>query len=281
MEIFKRIDSAVRDGVRRGFDSDKHMVSLKPGEYGFVYREMKYRNTLHYIDTFDDAAFLIRITSAREIERVMNSKKVVSVIRGLKGPTIELTVDDSGQKYLFEFDLESSIHLYELKRILAVREVYMHFILWDEEKCLHCFSATLSIDNRIFERLIYMLELTSFGEYPRIDFKGFREEDCSYIKFNGDIRLLEDMLETLDKLQKWGSKEEFSVYVDYDQGFKFFFDGNTKNKEYIKKELAPKYELKEEGTGKPHGKPFFRYEKGMIYFYRGMLKLQDEVSPEL
>lgn len=281
MEIFNRIDSAVRDEVYRGLDSDKHMVSLKPSEYGFVHRELKYKNTFHYIDLNDNAVFLIRITSARGIETVMKGKKVVSVARGLRGPSIELNVDGFGERYRFDFDLDNHINLYELKRILASREVFMHFILLGEEQYLHCFSAMLSIDNRIMERLVYMLELTSQGEYPRIDFKGFSDKECSYIKFNGDLKLLEDMLEALDKLQKWGSKEEFNVYVDYDQGFMFFFEGDTKNKEYIKKVLIQKYELQEEGMGKARGKPFFKYEKGMIYFYKDNIKFQDEVVLKL
>jgi hypothetical protein len=279
LDIFNIIDSAKNKTSYAKMDSSKHMITLKTMDFGFVYRELKFKSTFHYIDSSDHVSFLIKITSAKDIEVIMKSRKTVSVIREIDGPGVELIIEGVEKRFIFPFELDNPNHLYELKKLIESREIYLYFILYSQEQCVQCFSALLGVDDRILERLIYMIKLTSLGEYPRVEFESIRDELTEFIKLKGDSKVLEDVLDITEMLQKWGSKDRFIVYIDYDGDYKVFINGNIQNMKYIKKELLRKYELIEEGiVDVPTGKAFFKYDKGMIYYFKSNVTLLNEVK---
>lgn len=267
MDIFEKINAASNSSRYKILDSNKHMITLSSGEYDFIYRELKHKNNFQYTDLEGRVNFLIRISTIKDVETVVKNRKTVSVLRELEGPGIELGIEGLANRFIFTFDLNNQVHLYNLKKLLKNREAYMHFLLWNENNLINCFTALLEIDQRILERLIHMLQLTNSGEYPRINFQGYNALNCVYFVFDYAEGLLEELLDTVDILQKWGSKDIFSVYIDFEQGYKVIIDGNAQNKDYLKKELTKKYTLIEEGNCKPSGKPFFKYDKGMLYYY--------------
>ena len=273
MEILVEKEDGTKDNAYKSINFTRHMLPLSRIDYDYVYRKLKYKDTYHFVDEGGTVNFLIKIISGKQIESVMKGAKSIYVFRDMNGPGIELSVGGLDKSYVFLFDLSDNRHRDNLKKLMSRREVFMHFIIYDEKQCIKCFSALLNIDSRIFERLNYMISLTTEGCYPRLELNEHEKEDANFIVVKSNTAVLEELLNIVDSLQKWGSKDCFTVYVSEQSGYKIFFAGQAINLNYIKNEILKKFQIFGEGIEPPSGKPFFKYDRGMLYFYKSNLEI--------
>lgn len=267
MEIFEIVEKTKNNSTYKPLSSNGYMVPLNSREYDYVYRELRYKNAFHFTDINGDLNFLIKINMGKDIERVVKNRKILDVIGKKEGPCIELNIEDMDQKYLFVFNLKNEVSMLNIKSLLNKQKIYLHFIICDEKSCIKNFTALFELNEIIVEKFRYFTELCYYQSYPRIDFTGDSNKKAWVVIFDESFEILDEILEITDKLKNWGSMDKFNVYIEYKDGLALIISGECNNINYIKKEIGKRYKIIKEYEDTPKGKPFFRYDRGMMYFF--------------
>lgn len=268
MNIFQNIDNANSDKKYSTINSMQHMKELTSREYDFLYRELKYKGSFHYVDCDFEYNLVMKIDNEKQIEEVVKNRKAVNVTRNSDGPVIEMNIEGLTKPFSFMFDLGNNESLYKLKILKTKKEAKMHFVLYDSGKLTKIFSAMLNIDQRISQRLDYIIKLTYDGCYPYSDYFEESYENIKCIETDGNESILEEIVNVVDNLQKWGSSDSFSVLVELREIYRVTFKGRINNFNYIKSELQKKIRIFGETQSDSKGIPFIKYDSGMIYFYK-------------
>lgn len=255
-------------------DPSRHIIPLDSRYYNFIYRELNYKSTFHYVDEMEMLNFIIKVDTPKNLEKIYRSKKLVYVTKDLNGPVIEIVLDSLEVSYKFLFDINIESHLYNAKKLIDNKKVIIHFLFTSVDEMYKALSIPMEIDEGSFNKFIYILNYCYEGQYPRINFEGYESEEGYCLSFNDDNYILEELLEVIDKLEKWKCKDVFSVYIEKGDNLNLVFDGKITNIDFIKNELIKKYKIVDEGNRKVSGKPFFLYDKGLLYFYESSLKFE-------
>ncbi|EYE89246.1 hypothetical protein Q428_03615 [Fervidicella metallireducens AeB] len=272
MDVYEKIKSVTNVRRYKTLNSSKYISSLNYKEYEFVYKELSYRNSSHYIDENDDINYLVKVDNNITLETFVKSRKIINVLRDLKGPVIEFKIEDAEKSYLFSYNLENDNDLYEIKILLEKRRVNVNIVIFDGSQFLKGLTILMEIDDRILDMFKYITETCHCGGHPRIDPDFSNDMTGNYLMVENNFGVLEELLNIVDNLQKWRSKDDFDILIDYDENIQIWFAGKLTNLQYIKKEISKKYNIISEGTGIAKGKGFIKYNKGMIYFYKSNLE---------
>lgn len=272
MDIYEKIKSVTDSRKYKALNSSKYISALNYKEYEFVYKELSYKNSSHYIDENDEINYLVKVDNNITLETFVKSRKIINVLRDLKGPVIELKIEDADKSYLFCYNLENENDLFEIKIFLEKRRVNVNIVIFDGTQFFKGLTVLMEIDDRILDMFKYLAETSYYGGHPRIDLDFSEDITGSYLIVENNFGVLEELLNIVDNLQKWRSKDEFDVLIDYDENLKIWFAGKLTNLQYLKKEISKKYNIISEGKGTVKGKGFIKYNKGMIYFYKSNLE---------
>jgi hypothetical protein len=270
MDIFKILENLQSNQVYREINSTHHILPLSYKEHTHIYSELKFNDTYHFIDNNEDLNFIAKLNPQDNINRIINSRSALYVSRNLDIPVIEFIFENeqSSLSYKFKFNLFDNKHLNNIKHLLRSKKVYLYFLTNNNNLLYKNYSNLVVFDEFTLNKFTYFLEFCYNGYCPRIEFEGFSNQNAYFFIFDCDATVLEDILDITEKLQKWGSRDTFTVSVERNNNYKLYFSGNISNLDYFKKELTKKYRLIDEGTIQASGKPFFRYSQGSLYFFK-------------
>ncbi|GFR34975.1 hypothetical protein [Thermobrachium celere] len=255
----------VNDAVNnKAIDKKGFLVSLNYKNYEFLYRSLKNKNNSVYIDNQNEVSFVIKLNKIVDIKEILYYKKSIDVKMDLEGPVIELIVDGLSS-YEFLFNLNDRFGVIALKSFLTNKQVNVHFVVETAGILQKFYSSLMPIDDKVIERVEYVLKCLNDYCYPKIEEDVLQKESVIF-EVESDYEILNDLINIIEALQKWNSKDIFSIVVDKDDKFKIHFVGEFKNKNYFKTQLEKNYSIKEY-NGFSKGKKFLKYDRGMIYFY--------------
>ncbi|WDC84100.1 hypothetical protein PL321_17790 [Caloramator sp. mosi_1] len=182
----------------------------------------------------------------------------------LEGPVIELIVDGL-DSFEFNFSLNDAMNVLALKYLFTNKIVNVHFVVELAGTLQKFYSSAMPIDQKVIERIEYVLKCLDEYSYPKIE-EDITNKESVLFELDAGFEVLDDLIHIVDQLRKWNSKDVFSIAVKRDDNFKIYFIGQLLNKNYIKAELNKKYRLVESNSISD-GKGFLKYDRGMIYFY--------------
>jgi len=261
IEKIYKVDDAVNN---KPIDKKGFLVNLNYKNYEFLYRSLKNKNNTVYIDSQKEVSFVLKLNKIVDIKEILYYKKSIDVKMDLEGPVIELIVDGLSS-YEFLFNLNDKFGITALKYLLTNKQVNVHFVVEMAGVLQKFYSSLMPIDDKVVERVEYVLKCLDEYSYPKIDDDVLQKESIIF-EVESDYEVLQDLINIVESLQKWNSKDIFSIVVDKDDKFKLHFIGEVKNKNYFKTQLEKKYSLKEY-SGFSKGKKFLKYDRGMLYFY--------------
>lgn len=264
MNIIERIYSFEYNGKRMPIDKKSYITQLNYRDFEFLYRALRNNRTFVYVDTNNEVDFIVKLNKAVDIKEILYYQKLLNIKMDINGPIIELIVEGL-DSFEFSFSLSEGSDVLAIKNILLNKKVNLYFVTDIGGKLSKFYTANLNIDEKVIERFIYTLKCLDEMSYPRAD-DDIIGKEAVLLDVKCDFKILDDLISIVESLQKWGTKDSFSIAVDYNDGFKICLVGNLNNKNYIKTELEKKYSLNET-SGVSSGKKFLKFERGMIYFY--------------
>lgn len=252
----------------KNIDTEKSLVVLDRLQYGVVYSELMYKNTMSFIDDNDNLNLIIKFGNMLDIERIVKGKTDVQVERLDNKIVVDIQIGGTNIGGNFIYDLSNSQHLYFIKRLIESGDIILHFVAMNVGEYIKCISILLRIEKKIMERIIYIVQLAANTVYPEIEYKSTAKTKSFYLEVPEIYTGLESVIMCTDALEKWGSRDAFNVYVLYDESLKIYFSGDISNTSYIKQEIGKKCTIMSEGFEDYSGKPFLKYDNGMIFFYK-------------
>jgi hypothetical protein len=267
MGIFKAIECSNNPVNYKEIDYNQHLLPLTYREYEFIYKELRFSNTFHFVDESDNLNFVMKVDFRFNIESIIKNRKFLYVTRDIDGPIIELTVENINMKYKFRFSLDDKRQIYNLRKLLELKRSYFHFLIESNNQYIKSNSFTLEFDTNMIEKLKYMISYSYYGSCPSKEFKLNSEHQANFLGFSYDEKILEELLEITDKLQKWGSKDTFAICLENEDYLIVNFSGTINNFRYFKNELIKKFKLVSEGKKELTGKPFLMFDNGLSYFF--------------
>lgn len=241
-----------------------HMIQLSYREFETIYRGLKLNRSIVYIDKDKEINFIVKLNRVVDIKEILYYKKIINVKMDLRGPIIELIVDGL-DNFEFLFDTNEKTDLMSLKYLKVNKGVNVHFVTESNGRIYKFYTAQLQLDDKVIERIEYAIKCLDEVGYPRID-EDILGKDSIVLEIDAGFEILDSLIQIAESLQKWGSKDCFSVTVDYKEKLQLYFIGDLNNKNYIINELQKKYKVVE-SYDVSSGKKFLKFDRGMIYFY--------------
>jgi hypothetical protein len=233
-----------------------------------VYREIKYRDTFLIIDKKGDVNFFIKLNDPTIIKDLLgNNKTSIYVEWNYYGPEILLKIDGIERIPGFILELENNMDAFILQRLLKNSEAFIQYIVQDEKGIIKLLTEKIKMDRNFIERLKYYIELDYYEKYPRIIEEEIDEENGYFIKTRAEIEVLEEVLDVVEGLKIQGANEPIIVHVEANDYYKIIFSSDMINIKNILLELYKRINVMEEGRTVVKGKPFFKYSKGLLYFF--------------
>lgn len=264
MSILEAINTIEEVVTNPPINKRGHLVQLSYREFETVYRGLKLNKSIIYIDNNNEVNFIVKLNRAVDIKEILYYKKIINIKLNLDGPIVELIVDGL-DNFEFLFNVKEKIDLLALKYLKQNKNVNVHFVTETNGRIHKFYTAQLQLDDKVIERIEYALKcLDEFG-YPRIDEDIIGKESIG-LETDAGFEILDSILHIVDSLQKWGSKDCFSIVVDYRDKIYLYFIGDLNNKNYIINELNKKYKVVETNDVS-RGRKFLKFDRGMIYFY--------------
>lgn len=270
MDILEILGELTNNQDQKELSLTKQVLPLKFNDYANLYNALKFNETYHYVDIEDKLNFIVRFDSRSNINDIINSKTSLYVSREYDTPVIEFIFEtgNNSLNYKYKFDLLDKRTLLSVKHIIENKKVYMHFLTLNNNLLYKSYSCSIDLDEYTINKFRYFTEYCYNGHCPRIPFEGFTSQSVYCLSLICDESVLEELLDITEKLQKWGSRDAFIVSVGMSNNFNVFFHGTFSNLDYYKKELSKKYELIGEGDDQAPEKPFFKYDQGLLYFFK-------------
>jgi hypothetical protein len=267
LDISEILNAAECTAKYKAIDAEKPILILNRREYGPLYARLEYMDTAHYIDDNDEENFLIKFDYFGDIENIIRYKVDMNLYWRYREVILKLNVENTNISGEFVFDLDDAGHLYEIKKIIENNKIYLHFVHGSRKEIIKSISILMNIDGLIMEKFIYTVSLAYSGSYPVIQPEENNEDKGCFIDVENREGVLEDLIDIADELGKWSSSDDFKIYLDNSRGLRVVFTGSCSNLNYIKSELVKKHAFTGEGEGAPLGRPFLKYDRGMLYFY--------------
>lgn len=264
MQIIEKINRADYPVNNKAIDKKSYMQQLSFRYYETLYKLLKNKRSTIYVDEKGEVNFIIKLNKIVDIKEILYYKKSLDVKMNLEGPIMELIVDGL-DGFDFLFSLNDKMSILALKYLFLNKSVNVHFVVELVGTLQKFYSSSMPIDERVIERVEYVLKCLDDYSYPKIEEDIINKESILF-EVEAGFELLEDLIHIVDNLRKWNSKDSFSIVVDKDDNFKVHFVGKLLNKNYIKEELKKKYSL-QESSSISEGKGFLKYDRGMLYFY--------------
>ncbi|MCX7694582.1 MAG: hypothetical protein N2Z71_02545 [Caloramator sp.] len=264
MDIIDKINRAEYIVNNRAIDKKGYMQQLSFRNYETIYKLLKNKRSTIYVDENNEVNFLIKLNKIVDIKEILYYKKSLDVRMDLEGPILELIVDGL-DSFQFLFSLNDVMGILALKYLFLNRAVNVHFVVELVGTLQKFYSSTMPIDEKVIERVEYVLKCLDEYSYPKIEEDIINKESILF-EIEAGYEVLEDLINIVDNLRKWNSKDSFSIAVSREDNFKVYFVGHLLNKNYIKEELKKKYSI-HESSSVSMGKKFLKYDKGMLYFY--------------
>lgn len=264
MSLLEAINSIEEVVINPPINKNGHMVQLSFREFETLYRGLKLNRSIVYLDKENEVNFVVKLNKVVDIKEILYYKKIINVKMDLNGPVIELIVDGL-DSFEFSFNISENLNLMALKNLKINKGVNVHFVTEINGKIHKFYTAQLQIDDKVIERIDYALKCLDELGYPRIE-EDVLAKDSIVLEVDCGFEILDNVLTIVESLQKWGSKDCFSVIVDFKEKINLSFVGEFSNKNYFINELQKKYSV-EEIQDVSKGKKFLKYDRGMIYFY--------------
>lgn len=264
MSILEAINNIEEAVINPTINKKGHMIQLSYREFETVYRGLKLNRSMVYIDKENEVNFVVKLNRVVDIKEILYYKKIINVKMDLNGPIIELIVDGL-DNFEFCFDINVKMDLLSLKNLKINKSVNVHFVTESNGRIYKFYTAQLQLDDKVIERIEYALKCLDEVGYPRID-EDILGKDSIVLEVEAGFEILDGLIKIVESLQKWGSKDCFSVTVDFKEKIYLCFVGELNNKNYIINELQKKYKIIETDDVS-RGKKFLKFDRGMIYFY--------------
>ena len=243
-------------------------MALDKMEFLDVYRELKYRDTFLIVDKKENINFFIELNELTIIKNLLGSNKIsISSEWNYYGVEITLRIDGFRRIPGFIMQVQNNMDAFIIQRFLISREVFVHYIIQDEKGIIKLLTEKIKLNENFIESLRYYLELDFYGKYPRIVEAEMYEENGYYIKVHKELEILEEVLEIVRGLKTLKTDGLIAVHVEANDFYKIIFSGDMINIKIAIDEISNNLQIIETGRTRVKGKPFFKYIRGLLYFY--------------
>jgi hypothetical protein len=268
LDIYNRINNATYVTKCNSAYDKKYIMALDEVEFLDVYRELKHRDTFLILDKKENINFFIKLNELTIIKNLIGSNKIsISAEWNYYGLEITLRIDGFGRIPGFIMEVENNMDAFIIQRFLKSREAFVHYIMQDEKGIIKLLTEKIKLDENFIESLRYYLELDFYGKYPRVIEDEMYDENGYYIKVHGELKILEEVLDIVRGLKTLNTDGLIAVHVEANDFYKIIFSGDMINIEIAIDEISNSIQIIETGRTRVKGKPFFKYIKGLLYFY--------------
>jgi hypothetical protein len=268
LDIYNIINNAAYITKCNSTDDKKYIMALDKMEFFDVYRELKYRDTFLIVDKKENINFFIKLNELTIIKNLLGSNKIsISSKWNYYGLEITLRIDGFGRIPGFIMEVENNMDAFIIQRFLKSREVFVHYIIQDEKGIIKLLTKKIKLDENFIESLRYYIELDFYGKYPRIVEEEMYDENGYYIKVHRELEILEEVLEIVRGLETLNIDGLIAVHVEVNDFYKIIFSGDMISIKIAIDEISNSIQIIETGRTRVKGKPFFKYIRGLLYFY--------------
>lgn len=268
MNIYDKIKNAAYITKCNSTGENKYIMPLYKEDFEDVYREIRLRDTFIIIDKNGDVNFYIKLKKLSFLGYLHeNNNLSIRAAWNYYGPEIILNIDGLEEISGFILQLENERDIFILQSFLRKHEAYIQYIIQDEKGIIKVLTKKIQISRDFTERLKYYIELDFNRSYPRIVEEKIDNEKGYYIKTCSEIKVLEEILDTVQESKTEISNGSIKVHVEAGDFYKIIFTGDIQNIKIIFDKLLKKVNILEEGSVEVRGKPFFMYKNGLLYFF--------------
>lgn len=266
MEIYEFINNSPKAGYK-AFNLKNHVIPLTYGEYPGVYRELELKNTCYFVDNKGILNLLFKVKDGLDIKNILRGPKKIDLKCDEEGPVIFVNIEN-GKRITFPLSFNAPFGPGGIGALLSEKRFNIHTVVSDECGITSINNASVQMEDRDMERLRYIVEYCYYGCRPRIEYELEDNNDGMYIEMDYSLGAMEELLDIADEHLKSCLEDVFNVYIENKEHMKFIFSGNPMSFETVKKKMAEKYSIQNHGKCIISGKPFFRYSRGYIYFFK-------------
>lgn len=266
VEIYDFINNSPKAGYK-AFNLKKNINPLTYSDYPSVYRELELKDTSCFVDSMGILNLLFKVKKSSNISNILKGPKKTDLKYSEAGPVITVNMEKE-ERMVFPLSLKSPFGAGSIGALLKEKKFNIHTVVSDECGITSINSTSVQMEEKDMERLKYIIEYCYYCCHPRLDYKAEDDKDGMYIETNYSIKTMEELLELVDGQLKLNLNDAFNVYVDSKEKMKFIFSGNPASFNSIKEKMAERYDILSHGKCNISGKPFFRYNRGYIYFFK-------------
>lgn len=269
MNIYDLIENAEYVKKCDSTDGNKYIMPLDKAGFWSVYKESELRDTFLIIDKKGDINFYIKLEDIRRIEYLLhsNNNKIYAEWNN-DGPEIILSIDGFEKIPGFIMELNNNMDLFIIQRFLKNRSLFVQYIMEDDKGIIKLLTREMQLDKDFIERLKYYVELDYYQEYPRIEEEAAEHEKGHYIKIEGKEDKLQEVFDIVEEVEKELTKGSITLHVEAEDFIYFIFSGDIEHIKTIIDKIGCRINIIEEGMTQLKGKPFFKYNNGLLYFFK-------------